>query len=436
MMASQRRPLTVVQGPSAADAWRADLVESKSGEKRSTPHNLALILENDPELKGLLIFNEFAQRIIFTRGAPWGEREGDEFAEHSAFEAAAWLGQPSTYAIACKPGQVAEAVEAVAWRHRFHPLRDYLAALKWDETERIPALFPTYFACEPSEYHEGVARSFMISAVARVFDPGCKVDQMLILEGPQGGGKTRAARTLAGGDEFYVDCQRSPAEKDFYQDIVGKWIVEIGEMTSFSKADYNKVKQTITAQADVYRPSYGRYSRTFKRQCVFIGTVNGDDWQRDPTGGRRYLPVRVSAVDVDALQRDRDQLWAEAVVRYRAGEPWWQAPARAADEQDQRYQDDSWTEPVLRWLSGKGGEHAYDALQLNQRDKDGHVQECTVTQLLLHALHVDVARHDRQAATRVGVIMARLGWLKYRPVRYGNRAWMWYAPDSWEWPDA
>jgi predicted P-loop ATPase len=276
----------------------------------------------------------------------------------------------------------------------------------------------------------------MIGAVARIFEPGCKVDHMLVLEsGKQGTGKTSGTRALFGGDDWYADCQRSPADKDFYQDLVGKWVVEIGEMTSFTKTELGKVKQAITAQADTYRPSYGRYSRTFKRQCIFVGTTNEDSWQRDPTGGRRYLPVRVGGVDVVALARDRDQLWAEAVVRYRRGDPWWIAPAQASAEQDERYQDDPWLEPILRWLSGKADARHYDGLLLHARDKDGHVVEFTSAELLSRAVHVDTSKFERTAQTRVGVIMMRLGWKRYRPKRMGGRPWCWYPGDDWDWSD-
>lgn len=436
MTAARRKHLTIAAAPAPADAWRSELVANDKGKLLWSAHNGALILEHDPALAGLLVLDEFAQRIVYTRPAPWGKKPGDEFDECDAFELAAWIGHPANYEIACKPAQVAEAVEAVAGRHRVHPVRAYLDGLKWDGVERVASLFSRYCGAAESEYHAGAAHCFMVSAVARIFRPGCKVDHMLVLEGAQGGGKTSAVRTLFGGDRWYVDCQRSPADKDFYQDLNGKWGAEVGEMTSFSKAEHGKVKQTLTAQADVYRPSYGRYSRTFPRQCVFVGTTNEDAWQRDPTGGRRYLPVRVSAVDFEALTADRDQLWAEAVMRFHRGDPWWNLPARAAAEQDERYADDSWTEPVLRWLSGRADERAYESLRLNARDKQQHVVECTATEILLHALHVDLARHDRAAATRVGVIMSRLGWPKFRPTRFGSRQWCWYAPDDWEWPDA
>ncbi len=435
-MKAAKRHMTVVSGPSAEDAFRSRLVTTDAGDTKPTPFNLSLALENDPRLKALFVRDEFSNKIIISRLPPWAGGNDGEFDEQAAFELSAWLGDPDNYGMPCKPSQVSEAVEAVSFRHPVHCVRDYLNSLDWDGVERVGKFFATYFHAKDDDYHEGVALIFLIGAVARIFEPGCKVDHMLILEGLQGAGKTRAVRTLFGGDAWYVDCQRSPADKDFYQDIVGKWAAEIGEMTSFTKADYNKVKQTITAQSDTYRPSYGRYSKTFKRQCIFIGTTNEDTWQRDPTGGRRYLPVRVSEkVDADGITRDRDQLWAEALMRYQRGDPWWNAPARAVDEQEQRYQEDPWSEPVLRWLCGKASPSSYTDMPLAARDKHGRILECSVTQIMLHALHIDLARHDRAAATRVGTIMGRLGWQKYRPSSKGKRPWLWFAEADWEWPD-
>jgi predicted P-loop ATPase len=241
-------------------------------------------------------------------------------------------------------------------------------------------------------------------------------------------------RELFGGDEWYMDAQRSPAEKDFYQDIVGKWGVEIGEMAAFSKADYNKIKQTLTAQADTYRPSYGRYSRTFPRQCIFVGTTNDDSWQRDPTGGRRFLPVRVGNVNVAGIAEIRDQLWAEAVTRVRRGESWWQAPERAQAEQDARYAEDSWSDPIQRWLAGKCPGAAYESMPKYSTHSKGHVLECTTTEILSRALHIDLARHDRAAQMRVAAILQRLGWPKYRANVHGTRQYRWYEPDGWTWP--
>jgi putative DNA primase/helicase len=435
-MAAKRAHMTVVAGPNPEDAFRSRLTKTSSGDTKAIAFNFSVIFEGDSRLKDLFTHDLFSNKVMLSGVPPWDAGEPGEFTERAAFELSAWLGDPENYSMPCKPAQVAEAVEAVSFRHPVHCVRAYLDSLTHDGKARVDKMFSAYFGTKDDEYHEGVALIFLLGAVARIYEPGCKVDHMLILEGPQGAGKTRSVRTLFGGDAWYVDCQRSPADKDFYQDIVGKWAAEIGEMTSFTKADYNKVKQTITAQSDTYRPSYGRYSKTFPRQCIFIGTTNDDSWQRDPTGGRRYLPVRVSGVDVDAIERDRDQLWAEAVARYKAGEPWWNAPARAGDEQEQRYQEDSWTEPVLRWLAGKASSSTYTDIPIAARDKHGRILECSVTQVMTSALHIDLARQDRTASTRVGTIMSRIGWKKYRPSGSGKRPWLWYVEADWEWPDA
>lgn len=427
-----RGKVTKFPGGKERPDWEVRLVKSREGDPKATAHNLMLILENHPEIQGLLALDEFANRVVFADGRqpPWPGASADEFSELDGVELSAWLGQPETYGMNTKTAAVLEAVEAVARRHRFHPVRDYLNGLVWDGVERIPTLFADYMGAARNAYTAQVGLNFMISSVARILEPGCKVDIMLILEGEQGAGKTKAVRKLFGGDRWYVDAQRSPAEKDFYQDLVGKWGVEIGEMTSFTKAESNKVKQTLSAQADVYRPSYGRYSKTFPRQCVFIGTTNESEYLRDHTGARRFLPVRVDVVDADLIVSARDQLWAEAVARFKRNEPWWTEPEGAREQQDERYMEDSWSDPVMRWLSGNASDQHYKTLAEDDREKKigGRVLECTTTDLLLHALGVDLARHDRPAQMRIGQIMHRLKWGKYRVLRAGVRQWRWYRP--------
>lgn len=418
-------------GDRAPDDWRQRLVRSREGDCKSTPHNLMLILENDEELSGLFALDEFANQVTITRNPPWRGGKAGEWLETGATQLAAWLGQPETYMMNVKSSMVMEAVEATANINRHHPVREYLEGLEWDGVERIPSLFPTYFGTADNPYTRGVGLIFMISAVARILQPGCKVDTMLVLEGRQGAGKTRVTQMLFGGDRWYMDAQRSPTEKDFYQDLQGKWGVEIGELVSFTKSEANKVKQTLSATADTYRPSYGRYSRTFPRQNVFIGTTNEDQPLRDATGARRFLPVRVGTVNVEELRTWRDQLWAEAVVRYRRGESWWELPEGAAEEQEDRYQADAWEEPVARWLEGGPKDHYAWRINCAKSDdpmKRGEVLECSTTDLLSFALRVDVGRQDRQMQMRVAAIMTRFGWPKHR-VSVGNqRVYLYYRP--------
>jgi predicted P-loop ATPase len=425
-------------GQTGADDWQNKLTCTKDGAVQAAMHNLMLILEMDPQLAGLLALDEFANRVVVRRAPPWSGGNDGEFTELDGVELSAWLGSPDRYQMIVKSSMVLEAVEAVARRHKFHPVRDYLRTLKWDGEPRLRRLFVDHFGATDDEYHQRVAEIFMVSAAARILRPGCKVDTMLVLEGGQGLGKTRVTQVLFGGDRWYMDAQRSPAEKDFYQDIVGKWGVEIGEMTSFSKAETNKVKQTLSATSDTYRPSYGRYSRTFPRQCVFIGTTNENEWQRDHTGGRRFLPVGVTRVDVSAIEAVRDQLWAEAVALLDDGLDWWVLPSDAKDQQDERYLEDSWSEPISRWLDGRAPSSdkvdVYAGIEMCQNPYI--VTECSTTEILTRALHIDLARHTKQDQMRVAAIMTRLAWDKYRPQRYGTRVWLWLRTGPYRGGDA
>jgi predicted P-loop ATPase len=217
----------------------------------------------------------------------------------------------------------------------------------------------------------------------------------------------------------------SPGDKDFFQALQGRWVIEIGEMESFTKAEVGKIKQAITAQQDTFRASYARFARSYPRQCVFVGTTNEDQYLRDPTGGRRFLPIRVSAIDVPQIVRARDQLWAEAVHLYQAGFDYWTLPAEAESEQEARYQADAWEEAVERWLTGRMPESAYPPCWDYDPVVHG-VRYCLMGEVLAYALRIEAGRQDMQAQKRVAHAMRRLGWERRQERRDGIRAVRWY----------
>lgn len=412
----------------AAD-WQSRLVRTREMEVKATAHNIALILQNDARLRDLFAFNDLAGRIDVRAETPWGSKAGASFGDTDATELTVWLGQPETYKIAAKPASVAEVVQAVAARARFHPVREYLDALVWDGRERIGAELVTWIGAEVGAYATRVFLMTLVSAVARVYEPGCKVDTMLVLEGHQGAGKTRVTRELFGA-EWYAEAMTSPSDKDFFQALQGRWVVEIGEMESFTKSEVGKIKQAITAQEDTFRASYARFARSYPRRCVFVGTTNEDQYLRDPTGGRRFLPVRVSGIDVAAIVRARDQLWAEATHLYRQGFDYWTLPATAENEQEARYQADVWEESIARWLKGSAPENSYPS-GWNYLPTINGVRSCLLSEALTYALKLDTGRQDMQAQKRAAHAMRRLGWERRQERCDGNRVSRWAPKVPW-----
>ena len=217
---------------------------------------------------------------------------------------------------------VSRSVGAVAREITVHPVRDHLGALAWDGVPRIETWACRYLGAEDTAFNRSVGALWLISAVARIFRPGVKADHMLVLEGPQGARKSTALKILA-GEDWFTDELPDLGSKDAAMHMQGVWIIEIAELDAIGKAEVSRIKAFLTRTTDRFRPPYGRYTIEVPRQCVFAGTVNPDTYLRDETGNRRFWPVRCGTIDIDALARDRDQLWAEAVARFRAGAIWW-----------------------------------------------------------------------------------------------------------------
>lgn len=415
-------------GKGSHDDWRSRLTRTGAGRVESTAHNLMLILEMDKHLAGLFRLDTFANRVTLTRDAPWPGGTKDEFADADGTELCAWLGDPERYSMSPRQDAVMSSVEAVARRRAFHPVREYLETLRWDGTPRVIDMLANLFGVDASAYASRVSECMMVSAVARVLwvdrqvaHNGAKVDFMVVFEGNQGRGKGTGISTLC-GPQWFAEMQESPQSKDFYQTLLGRWFVEMSEMESFSKADVKKVKQAISTRFDTYRPSYGRIARSFRRECVFSGTTNEDKYLRDPTGARRFLPVTVSRpVNIAGIAAQRDQLWAEAVRMFHDKHQWWVMPPEAADEQEKRYQIDSWEEVIQPWLNRPADNERYPHRLL----PGDRVEWVTVTEVLSYALRLEVAKHNKQDQMRVAAIMHRIGWENIRSTIAGERQWRW-----------
>ncbi len=294
----------------------------------------------------------------------------------------------------------------LAYENRFHPVRGYLNGLEWDGTARLSNLFPVYFGSERSAYTEVIGALFITSMVARIFEPGCKADHLPVIEGAHGTLKSTACSVL-GGTWFSDNLPDISTGKDASQHLRGKWLLEVSEMHAMNRAETTQLKAFISRQTERYRPSYGRKEVIEPRQCVFIGTTNRDTYLRDETGGRRFWPIKAGNIDIDALVRDRDQLFAEGVVRYRKGEPWWPDKGfertHIAPQQAERYEADVWEETIAGYLDGKS--------------------KVTVGSLAREALNIETPRIGTADQRRIAAALEQLGWTRQPQDRQGKRWW-------------
>jgi predicted P-loop ATPase len=329
--------------------WRKSLIVNEVGSPKAILANAIAALLDAPEWRGVLWLNTFSFHTVARKETPWGF-SGPWKDEQDMF-AAEWLQREGVFV---NVEVTRQAVEAVAHKNCFHPVRDYLCALKWDAHPRLDTWLVQYFGAEDSAYVRSIGAKWMIAAVVRIHRPGVKSDHVLILEGSQGLGKSTALAVLGG--PFFVDEISDLGTKDAALQAQGAWIVELSELDAMGRAEIAKVKSFISRTTDRFRPPYGRRVIELPRQCVFAGTVNHSSYLRDETGGRRFWPVSCFQINLDALRRDRDQLWAEAQSRYAAGEKWWldgDVLAAAETEQRERYESDAWEEPILAWSEGR-----------------------------------------------------------------------------------
>lgn len=427
MSASAKRRITIIDGGKSAppgggepdDSWKDNLTRNRDHIVEGTLHNLMLIMENDERLMGMWWLNDSSNQVVLARDPVWRGGNRHEFIDSDTYELAAWLQHPDRYRMKCSDDMVLKAVIAVARRYRRHPIREFLGSLEWDGVPRVERMLVELFGAEDSDYCRRAAQCFMVSAVARVLweDPkapslGAQVDFMLVLEGEQGKRKSSALRAIF-GSEWFVETSESPSGNDFYQVIQGAWGVEIGEMDSFSKADVTSVKTAITRRVDKFRAPYERAPRAYRRECVFAGTTNEHQYLRDPTGGRRFLPVRTDGeVLIERIAADREQLWAEAVQMFRDGFQWWDLPADAAEQQAERYVGDSWEGRVEAWLEMRVAQERYPSRLKFIAGND--VEWTTTDEILSHAIGLDVGKHSKPEQMRVAAILKTLGRVNHR----------------------
>lgn len=375
------------------------LVADKTGRPIWNTANAVEVLASHEAWRGVFGFNEFTRRRVLLKPIP-GARTGHNrnLEDDDATAVLSWFNRngfpKATTAVAVA------AIHAVSRRNSFDPLKDYLRALSWDGVKRLDGWLTNYCGAEATDYTREVGRRWLISAVARAVKPGCKADHMLVLEGSQGARKSSALAALA-GEEWFSDALPPMNTKDASSYLRGRWIVEVAELEAMRR-EMDAVKAFISRQIESYRPAYGREEVDEPRRCIFAGTTNKDSWLRDETGGRRFWPVKVGKIDLDAIKRDREQIWAEAVAAYRAGERWWlegEAEAAAQDEQASRMADDPWLDVVAETVRGKS--------------------QITIREVFL-AMGVVPADMTRKDSDRIAALLKRMDWKREGRVTSGS----------------
>ena len=302
----------------------------------------------------------------------------------------------------------------LAHENKTHPVRKYLASLKWDGVERLgrlkkgddagtPAWLHAYLGADDTDAIRFMGRKFLIAAVRRARQPGCKFDQILVLEGAQDAGKSRTGRALCPDEDWFSEnvslCQDA---KEIIEQTEGKWIVEIGELAGLGKRDAEHVKQTLSRQSDESRLAYGRLRESRKRQFVMLATTNLSAYLTDPTGNRRFWPVKAHKIDIDAIVRDRDQLWAEAAHYEAQGEKIYVQNAdmrqMLRDAQEQREESDVWEGPVQDWI------------ELRMTEGSKLPKQAPLHTIALEALNIEKGRINMAEAKRLANVLRKLDW--------------------------
>jgi predicted P-loop ATPase len=388
--------------------WR-DLWKKHKDRPLNNLENVMIALRNAPELKNSFALDEMLLATVVKTSLPGSNDSISDFKEHLIDDTDVTRVQEYLQKIGLSQIGMPVVHQAIDLRGRecaYHPVRDYLDSCVWDEKPRVGTWLSTYLGAESGPYNEGVGKMFLVAMVARIYQPGCKCDYTIILEGPQGTEKSTACKILGG--RWFSDCLPEVSGKDAALHLAGKWLIELGEMAVASKWESASLKAFLTRLEERYRPPYGRKEILQKRQCVFVGTTNQSVYLQDSTGGRRFWPVVIGKIDNTALTTDRDQLFAEAVKLYKSGEKWYPdsnfEKMYIQPEQEARFEADSWEEPIREFVLDK--------------------ERVRVGSILLD-LGIDTAQRSRRNEHRVTDILQRLGWRRAtKKDADGNRSWV------------
>jgi predicted P-loop ATPase len=417
--------------------WKQRLqINPQTGIIKSTIDNLLIILENDSLLKGKFALNRFAGRGEVLGSLPWCYDSKRRLWADTDNNGVYWY-MERVYGITGRD-KIDSALDIHSSLHAFNEVQDYLNGLHWDGVPRLDTLFIDYLGAEENEYNRAVCRKAFTAAVARAMTPGCKYDNMLILCGPQGIGKSTILDKMSRG--WFNDSIRTFEGKEASELLQGVWVVEVAELDAFRKTDVARIKQFLSLRSDRYRAAYGRNVKELPRCCVFFGTCNQSDFLQDTTGNRRFWPVDVGiskparSVFKDLTDSEIDQVWAEAVARWQMGEILYltdKIEEQARERQEQHREVSVKEGPILDFVAKQvpddwakwpidrrydfWAQTAHGEINLVERDR---ICALEVWCEVFHGSAKDIKNMDTR---EINAILANMrGWKRAdRPLRFG-----------------
>lgn len=397
--------------PSEREGWSHLIDRAKSGQPHASLMNCKIILENVCGTAQLLGRDEFAQNDFYLVDTLWRSKKGDAVVDLDIVRVKEFCAKE--FGVEFGDSTIVQTLSAIADVNRYHPVRDYVRGLKWDGMPRLETWLKDFAGAHgPDKYLRAVSVKVLVAMVKRVFEPGCKFDHVLILEGAQGAGKSTLLSKLAG--KWFTDQPLVIGDKDAVLTMQSKWLIELGELASMNRSEIEQMKAFVTQRTDRIRAPYGRKVEEHPRQSVFIGSTNQDEYLKDETGNRRFWPVAcIGELDFDGIEETRDQLFAEAYVWYARGETLYLEGAElnqmAKAEQAKRGESDEWFGAV------------YDAVNSELFPRGGFDMRA-VTKLLDPSL--GAGRLDKSDQMRIAKCLKLLGFEKYRESSK-NRTKLW-----------
>lgn len=402
--------------------WRAGLVRNAEGSpKPRATVNFQWMLARHQEIAGCFAWNEMAREVYSVKSGPWKENnwKRHQLNDDDVTQCVYWL---ESKEFSPRPNEVLSALSIVSKEYSYNPIRDYLNRLVWDGVPRLLggmwegesiAPFPVeYFGTPDEEIYAIFMARWLVSAVARVMQAGCKADCMIVLEGNQERMKSSFLKAMSrvDGVYYFTDDLHDIENKDASISMQGIWIVEIAELNAFQRKDPDAIKAWLSRPTDRHRPPYGKMAVDFPRQCVIAGTMNpiGSGYLRDPSGARRFWPIPVrKVIDIKQIEADRDQVWAEAVKLYRDGYQWHltEDEVKAAKLiTEERYEEDPWDSLIEEYVNDKAG---------------------FTTDQVARAIGVKSEDQNKATSRRIGAHLRKLGWVN-KPARINgemDRKW-------------